>query len=42
MQVIYISYGVEKTATVSRISSDGKILFLDNGRWIHAESARLK
>jgi hypothetical protein len=37
-RVTYTSYGTQKSARVIRVSADGKILFLDNGRWIHRES----
>lgn len=37
-QVTYTVYGKSETATIQRVSRDGKVLFLDNGRWMHAES----
>jgi hypothetical protein len=37
--VKYLNYGTEKTAKVIRLSDDGTILFLNNKRWIHRESA---
>lgn len=40
--VTYSSYGAIKTAKITRISSDGAILFLDNGKWIHRESATVE
>lgn len=36
--VKYFSYGLEKQAKIIRVSADGKILFLDNNRWIHSHS----
>lgn len=36
--VKYLSYGTEKQAKIIRVGTDGKILFLDNKRWIHAHS----
>lgn len=37
-KVTYISYGEEKTATVTRLSRDGSIIFLDNGRFVFHRS----
>jgi hypothetical protein len=39
--VEYASYGAVKLAGIVRISNDGKILHLDNGRWMFAESCKL-
>lgn len=38
--VEYVSYGAAKTAKIVRISDCGKILHLDNGRWMHAVSCK--
>ena len=35
-------YGKTETARISSLSRDGKIVFLDNGRWMHVESVRVK
>jgi len=36
--VQYLSYGELQTAIITRISASGEILFLDNGKWMHAIS----
>ncbi len=40
-KVAYTFYGRAETATIIRTSASGKILFLDNGRWMHAESCEV-
>jgi hypothetical protein len=38
--VIYTFYGKQETARILRLG-DGGILFLDNGRWMHAISCTI-
>jgi hypothetical protein len=38
--VEYISYGITNIAKVVRIGNGGKILHLDNGRWMFIESCK--
>lgn len=40
MIVTYQQYGKTYTAKVIRKSRNGKILFMDNGHWMHAESCK--
>lgn len=40
--VEYVSYGAVKTAKIVRIGGNEKILHLDNGRWVFAESCKVK
>lgn len=37
-KVSYTFYGVPEIAIIIRIGETGTILFLDNGRWMHATS----
>lgn len=39
--IYYSSYGERKSAKVLRLSNDGKIVFLDNGRWLHITSVEI-
>ena len=39
-KISYLSYGIEKSAKIIRFSPDGKIVYLDNKRWIHRDSVK--
>jgi hypothetical protein len=39
--VTYMHYGQVKTDTVERLGSDGSIVFLTNGRWLHRITAKI-
>jgi hypothetical protein len=40
-QVTFLHYGKEKSGTIERLSSDGSIVFLTSGRWMHRASVTL-
>ena len=40
-KVCFLHYSQRKFGTIARISRDGGIVWLTDGRWLHAESVML-